>query len=36
VTLSIVVDEFGEPRNATVTKTLGLGLDEEAVDAVQR
>lgn len=36
VSLSIVVDEFGQPQNLTVVRGLGLGLDEEAIDAVHR
>jgi TonB family protein len=36
VALSIVVDEFGEPRDVKVTGALGMGLDGEAIDAVQK
>ncbi|HVO98698.1 MAG TPA: TonB family protein [Bryobacteraceae bacterium] len=36
VALSIVVDQYGETRNLKVVKSLGLGLDEEAVEAVRR
>jgi TonB family protein len=36
VVLSIVVDEQGLPRNFKVVKPLGLGLDEKAVEAVQK
>ena len=36
VTLSAVIDEFGEPQNLKVTNALGLGLDEEAIAAVQK
>jgi TonB family protein len=32
--LSLVVGEDGVPRNITVTKRLGLGLDEKAIEAV--
>jgi TonB family protein len=35
VELSIVVDETGEPRDLRVTRSLGLGLDEEAIKAVR-
>lgn len=35
VVLWAVVDETGRPRNIRVVKSLGLGLDEEAVRAVQ-
>lgn len=36
VTLSIVVNEFGEPQNVTVIRALGLGLDEKAAEAVRK
>ena len=36
VVLSIVVDEQGLPRNFKVVKPLGLGLDEKAIEAVQK
>lgn len=36
VVLSIVVDETGMPRNFKVVKPLGLGLDEKAIEAVQK
>jgi TonB family protein len=36
VVLSIIVDEQGLPRNFKVVKPLGLGLDEKAVEAVQK
>ena len=36
VVLSVVVDESGKPRNVKVTRPLGLGLDEKAVEAVQQ
>ena len=34
VLLSIVVDEHGLPRDIRVTRPLGLGLDEKAIEAV--
>ncbi len=36
VVLSIVVDEAGSPRNFKVIRPLGLGLDEKAIEAVQK
>jgi len=36
VSLLIVVNEFGEPRDMKVIGALGMGLDEEAIAAVQR
>ncbi len=36
VVLEIVVDEHGMPRNIRVLRPLGLGLDEKAIEAVQR
>jgi protein TonB len=36
VVLSIVVDETGMPRNFKVVRPLGLGLDEKAIEAVQK
>jgi len=36
VMLSVVVSEFGEAKNINVEKSLGLGLDEEAIAAVQK
>ena len=36
VLLSVVVDENGIPRNIHIVRSLGLGLDEKAVDAVTR
>jgi TonB family protein len=36
VILSVVVDEKGMPQNITVRRGLGLGLDEKAIEAVQK
>jgi TonB family protein len=36
VMLSMVVDETGKPVNLKVTKSLGMGLDEKAIEAVQK
>jgi protein TonB len=36
VTVSLVVDSHGRPQNVRVIRPLGLGLDEMAVEAVQR
>ncbi|HWR54716.1 MAG TPA: energy transducer TonB, partial [Bryobacteraceae bacterium] len=36
VVLSIVIDEQGVPRNFRVVRPLGLGLDEKAIEAVQK
>lgn len=36
VTLQIVVDEAGVPRDVRVTKSLGLGLDQKAIEAVMK
>ncbi|MBV9084958.1 MAG: energy transducer TonB [Acidobacteriaceae bacterium] len=36
VLLSIVVDEHGLPRNITVIRPLGLGLDRKAIEAVSK
>jgi TonB family protein len=36
VLLSIVIDEHGLPRNIHVVRPLGLGLDEKAIEAVQK
>ena len=36
VLLRIVVDENGNPRDIKVIRPLGLGLDEKAIEAVQR
>ncbi len=36
VVLSIVIDEHGLPTNFKVVRPLGLGLDEKAIEAVQK
>jgi protein TonB len=36
VVLSIVIDERGYPTNFKVVRPLGLGLDEKAIEAVQK
>jgi len=36
VKLSVIMDEFGQARNINVARSLGLGLDEQAIAAVQR
>jgi TonB family protein len=36
VLLRIEVDTHGQPQNITVGKSLGLGLDDRAIDAVKR
>ncbi len=35
VTLSVVVDASGQPTFIKVTRPLGLGLDQKAIEAVQ-
>jgi TonB family protein len=36
VTLSVVVDTDGKARNIKVVKSLGMGLDEKAIEAVEK
>jgi TonB family protein len=36
VVLQVVVDETGRPRDLRVVRPLGLGLDEKALEAVQK
>jgi len=36
VVLTIVVDSSGHPRDVRVARSLGMGLDEKAIEAVQR
>ena len=36
VLLSVVVDENGIPRNIRVIRSVGLGLDQKAIEAVER
>lgn len=36
VVLYVVVDEKGQPRELRVVRPLGLGLDEKAIEAVQK
>ncbi len=36
VLLSVIVDEHGVPQDIHVVRPLGLGLDEKAIEAVQR
>ncbi len=36
VVLALVVDEHGLPRDVKVIRPLGLGLDQKAIEAVQR
>jgi TonB family protein len=36
VLLQVVVDETGVPQNIQVVRSLGLGLDQKAIEAVQK
>ena len=36
VVLQIVVDEKGNPRDIKIVRPLGLGLDQKAIDAVEK
>jgi periplasmic protein TonB len=36
VTLQLVVDEHGLPQQIKVARSLGLGLDQKAMDAVSK
>jgi TonB family protein len=36
VLIDIVVDEKGNPRDFRIVRPLGLGLDEKAIEAVQK
>ena len=36
VVLSLVVDQQGRPQNLKVVRSLGLGLDEQAIEAVEK
>lgn len=36
VLLSVVVDEKGNPRDIRIIRALGLGLDEKAIESVQK
>jgi len=36
VELSVIVDETGHARNITVSKSLGMGLDQKAMEAVEK
>ena len=36
VTLAIIVDTDGRPRDIRVTRSLGMGLDEKAIESVQK
>jgi TonB family protein len=36
VTVSLIVDKNGMPQNVHVTKGVGMGLDEKAVEAVKQ
>jgi len=34
--ISLIVDAKGFPRNPRVTRSLGMGLDEKALEAVEK
>jgi len=34
--LSVIVDAHGNPQNVHVIRTLGMGLDEKALEAVRQ
>lgn len=36
VVLSLVVDATGHPRNVKIARSLGMGLDEKAIEAVEK
>ena len=36
VALALVVDEQGRPQNLRVVRSLGLGLDQKAIEAVEK
>jgi TonB family protein len=36
VVLSLVVDEKGHPQQINVAKSLGMGLDQKAIEAVEK
>jgi TonB family protein len=36
VVLSLVVDDMGRPQSLKVVRSLGLGLDQKAIDAVEK
>ena len=36
VVLTVIVDEMGHPNHVSVMRSLGLGLDQKAIDAVSR
>jgi TonB family protein len=36
VMLTLIVDSFGMPQNFRVTRPLGMGLDEKAIDAMRK
>ena len=36
VVLTVIVDEAGRPSHVSVLRSLGLGLDQKAIDAVSQ